>query len=52
MFDRFRAAIRAAADRAHQRQDYRALLALDEHLLRDIGLPRDEIRARMTRKDA
>jgi uncharacterized protein YjiS (DUF1127 family) len=47
MLRKFRAAIHASADRARHRQDFRTLLSLDEHILRDIGLPRDEIRARL-----
>ena len=47
MLTQFKEAIRRQGDRARNRRSYRALLELDDHLLRDVGIPREEIRARM-----
>lgn len=48
MLQNLRGALRDAATRARHRREYQALLKLDDHLLQDIGLPRDEIHARVT----
>jgi uncharacterized protein YjiS (DUF1127 family) len=47
MLGKIMAAVRRNQDQARTRRDYRKLLSLDDHLLRDIGLPRYVIRARM-----
>ena len=49
MLQTFRSAIRGASERARHRREYTALLALDDHLLRDIGVGRHELRARLGR---
>jgi uncharacterized protein YjiS (DUF1127 family) len=49
MLQNLRAAIRGASERARHRHEYAAMLNLDDHLLRDIGIRRDEIRARIPR---
>jgi uncharacterized protein YjiS (DUF1127 family) len=49
MLDTFRSVIRSTRQRARDNRDYRTLLQLDDHLLRDIGVGRDEVRARMSR---
>ncbi len=46
MLQQLKSVVRGAAERARHRRDYQALLELEDHLLRDIGLPRDELRAR------
>jgi uncharacterized protein YjiS (DUF1127 family) len=46
MLQHFKGAVRGVSERARQRRVYRTLMQLDDHLLQDIGLPRDEIRAR------
>jgi uncharacterized protein YjiS (DUF1127 family) len=48
MLTQFKEAIRRQGERARSRRSYRALLELDDHLLRDVGIPRAEIRARLT----
>ena len=47
MLQHLKGALHGAATRARHRREYQALLKLDDHLLQDIGLPRDEIRARV-----
>jgi uncharacterized protein YjiS (DUF1127 family) len=47
MFGRITQAYRRSQDRARQRREYKALMAMEEHLLRDIGVSRDEVRSRM-----
>ena len=42
MLQQIKAAFRGSTERARHRRDYRALLQLEDHLLRDIGIPRDE----------
>lgn len=49
MLKNFRSAIRSAGERARHRRQYAALLELDDYLLRDIGVRRDEIHSRMAR---
>lgn len=44
------AAARRIRDRARQRRDYEALLSLDEHLLRDMGVRRGDVLARLGRR--
>ena len=39
-------AFRRSQERARHRREVRALLALEDHLLRDIGLQRDDVRSR------
>jgi uncharacterized protein YjiS (DUF1127 family) len=48
MLTQFKEAIRRQGERARSRRSYRALLELDDHLLRDVGIPREEIRARLS----
>ena len=45
MLNGLRDAFHRSSERARNRRSYRALLELDDHILRDIGLPRDEVRA-------
>lgn len=47
MFQHVKAAIERQNERARHRRSYRALLELEEHFLRDIGVSRDEVRGRM-----
>jgi len=47
MLQHLKAAIRNSNERARQRRAYRALLEADDYLLRDIGLPRDDLRSRL-----
>ena len=47
MFQHLKAAIHRSNERARQRRDYRALLELEDHFLRDIGVTRAEVRGRM-----
>ena len=42
-------AFRRSHERARHRREVRALLSLEDHLLRDIGLQRDEVRSRIAR---
>lgn len=42
-----RAALRRANQRTRNRRQYGRLRDLDDHLLRDIGLARDEIESRL-----
>lgn len=49
MFDTLRSALRGASQRARHRRQYRHLVSLDRHLLRDIGVEPDQIRALMRR---
>ena len=46
MFRQIGEAYRRAQVRAKRRNEYNALMALDDHLLRDIGVRRDDVRAR------
>ena len=39
-------ALRRTQERARHRREVRALISLDDHLLRDIGVRRDQIRSR------
>jgi uncharacterized protein YjiS (DUF1127 family) len=48
MLNQLKDAIRRQGERARSRRSYRALLELDDHLLRDLGIPREEIRARLS----
>lgn len=47
MFPNTRQAIRLAREKARHRRQYVRLLDLDDHLLRDIGLDRDDLRSRV-----
>ena len=47
MLHHLKSAIRSSRERARYRREYRALMALDDHFLQDIGIGRDEIGARM-----
>ncbi len=49
MLTQLKEAIRRSGERARHRRGYRALMRLDDHLLRDVGIPRDEIYARLGR---
>ena len=44
MFNQLKSAVRRSSERAAHRRSFRALLELEDHYLRDIGLTRDEIR--------
>jgi uncharacterized protein YjiS (DUF1127 family) len=44
-------AFRRSQERARHRREVRALLALEDHILRDIGLRRDDVRARVRAHD-
>jgi uncharacterized protein YjiS (DUF1127 family) len=44
MFHRLKSAVERSRERAQHRRSYRALLELEDHFLKDIGLTRDEIR--------
>jgi uncharacterized protein YjiS (DUF1127 family) len=44
MFNRLKSAVLRSSERAEYRRSYRALLDLEDHYLRDIGLTRDDIR--------
>jgi uncharacterized protein YjiS (DUF1127 family) len=48
MLTQFKEAIRRRGELARSRRGYRALLELDDHLLRDLGIPREEVRARLS----
>ena len=50
MLKQLKAAVSRASDHARHRRDYAALLDLDDHILRDIGIERDEVRARAARR--
>jgi len=47
MIKQLRAAVERANRRARHRRDYQTLLLLDERMLKDIGLRRDEPLARL-----
>jgi uncharacterized protein YjiS (DUF1127 family) len=47
MFQHLQTAIKRSQERARHRRDYRALLELEDHFLRDIGVTRAEVRGRM-----
>lgn len=47
MFQTLKTAIRNSNERARQRRGYRALLEADDYLLRDIGIPREELHSRL-----
>jgi uncharacterized protein YjiS (DUF1127 family) len=42
---RIRAAIRRTLERRRARHDYEALLGCDDHIFRDVGLTRDDVRS-------
>ncbi len=48
MLQQLKAAVQRSGERARNRRDYRALLALDDRSLRDIGVGRDEIRSMLS----
>ncbi len=47
MFQHLKNAIRNSSERARDRRTYRALLEANDAILRDIGIPRDEVRSRL-----
>jgi uncharacterized protein YjiS (DUF1127 family) len=47
MLQHLKDAIQRQNERARHRRSYRALLELEDHFLRDIGVTRDEVRGRM-----
>ena len=47
MFDQLKAAIARSRERAQHRRSYRALLELEDHFLKDIGMTRDEVRGHL-----
>jgi uncharacterized protein YjiS (DUF1127 family) len=47
MFHRLKSAVERSRERARDRRSYRALLELEDHFLRDIGLTRDEVRGHL-----
>ena len=51
MFRELKAARRRSQERERHRRDYEAVLEMDHHLLRDIGLWRDEARRRLAQLD-
>jgi uncharacterized protein YjiS (DUF1127 family) len=46
MFHQIGEALRRVQERAQRRREFVALMALDDHLLRDIGVRRDDVRVR------
>jgi uncharacterized protein YjiS (DUF1127 family) len=48
MMEHLRSAIQRQQLRARHRRHYRALLDLEDHFLRDIGLTRDEVRGQLS----
>lgn len=48
MMYQFKSALQRSRERARHRRNYRALLALEDHFLDDIGLSRDEVRGMMS----
>ena len=51
MFMELKAARRRSQERERHRREYEAVLGMDEHLLRDIGLRREEARRRLAQLD-
>jgi uncharacterized protein YjiS (DUF1127 family) len=47
MLKKITSAVRRSLDRARTRHDLRMLLSLEDHVLRDIGVGRHEIHARL-----
>jgi uncharacterized protein YjiS (DUF1127 family) len=47
MFNRISEAYHRSQERARHRREYWALMSMEEHILRDIGISRDEVRSRM-----
>lgn len=47
MMKQLKAALGRANRRARQRAEYQSLLLLDERMLKDIGLRRDDVHARL-----
>ncbi len=47
MLQKITATMRRNQDRARARRDYRILLSLEDHILHDIGVPRQEVLARL-----
>jgi uncharacterized protein YjiS (DUF1127 family) len=47
MFSRITEAFRRSQERTRRRREYQALLSMEEHLLRDIGISRDEVHSRI-----
>ena len=51
MLKQLKDAVRRASDRARERREFATLLDLDDHLLKDIGIRRSDVRARLTGRD-
>jgi uncharacterized protein YjiS (DUF1127 family) len=47
MLKQLRAAVRRANEQARHRREYATLLELDDYMLRDIGLDRSDVHARL-----
>jgi uncharacterized protein YjiS (DUF1127 family) len=47
MLKQLKVAVTRANERARERREFATLLDLDDHLLRDIGIQRSEVRARL-----
>jgi uncharacterized protein YjiS (DUF1127 family) len=47
MLDKLKTAIARSRERAEHRRSYRALLELEDHFLKDIGMSRDEVRGHL-----
>jgi uncharacterized protein YjiS (DUF1127 family) len=52
MLKHLKAAVHRANERNRARRDYVALLSLDDHLLRDIGVKRSDVHARLAGRNA
>jgi uncharacterized protein YjiS (DUF1127 family) len=52
MLHPLKSAIRRSKERAQKRREYELMLRLEDHVLRDLGIDRDDIRARMTGRHA
>ena len=51
MFDQLKAAVARSRERAQHRRSYRALLELEDHFLKDIGMTREEVRGHLARRN-
>lgn len=49
MWKQFKKAMRGFEQRSRRRREYRGILAMDEHMLRDAGIQREDIYAKMRR---
>jgi uncharacterized protein YjiS (DUF1127 family) len=47
MLKQLKTAVHRASEQARQRREYASLMNLDDRLLRDIGMERAEVRARL-----